>query len=74
MSVERRRMEQALRRLLDRYPDPMLHRWVMETVGALQARLKAIVDPGERDQAQRAALILIKTTLQNWSEKPPVRH
>lgn len=74
MSFERRRMEQALRRLLDRYPDPMLHRWVTETIGALQARLKAIADPRERDEAQRAGLILIKATLQNWSEKPPVRH
>lgn len=45
-----------------------------ETVGAFEKRLSAIVDPRERDHAQQAALILIKTTLQKWSENPPVRH
>jgi hypothetical protein len=74
MSIERRRMENALRSLLDNYPDPALHRWVDETVRAFEKRLSAIVDPRERDHAQQAALILIKTTLQKWSENPPVRH
>lgn len=74
MSIERRRMESALRSLLDSYPDPALHRWVNETVTAFEKRLSSIVDPRERDHAQQAALILIKTTLQKWSENPPVRH
>lgn len=74
MSIERRRMENALRSLLDNYPDPALHLWVDETVRAFEKRLSAIVDPRERDDAQQAALILIKTTLQKWSENPPVRH
>jgi len=74
MSLERRRMEIAIRSLLDKYPDPALHSWVAQTVRAFETRLKAIVDPRERDQAQQAALILIKTTLQTWSEKPPIRH
>ena len=74
MSIERRRMESAIRSLLDNYPDPALHRWVDETVRAFERRLSAIVDPRERDHAPQAALILIKTTLQKWSEKPPVRH
>lgn len=67
-------MESALRSLLDSYPDPALHRWVNETVTAFEKRLSAIVDPRERDDAHRAALILIKTTLQKWSENPPLRH
>ncbi|MDH4440265.1 MAG: hypothetical protein QE284_07745 [Rhizobium sp.] len=74
MSIERRRMESALRSLLDNYPDPALHLWVDQTVRAFEKRLSAIVDPRERDHAQQAALILIKTTLQKWSENPPVRH
>lgn len=74
MSLERRRMETAIRSLLDNHPDPALHRWVVDTVNAFETRLKAIVDPRERDEAQRAALVLIKTTLQQWSEKPPLRH
>lgn len=74
MSIERRRMESAIRSLLDNYPDPALHRWVDDTVRAFEKRLSAIVDPRERDHAQQAALILIKTTLQKWSEKPPLRH
>ncbi|MGF0536856.1 hypothetical protein ACQQ2Q_02600 [Agrobacterium sp. ES01] len=74
MSAERRRMESAIRSLLDNYPDPALHNWVVKTVGAFEERLSAIVDPRERDQVQQAALILIKSTLQQWSEKPPVRH
>ena len=74
MSMERRRMETAIRSLLDNYPDPALHRWIDQTVRAFEERLHAIVDPNERDQAQRAALILIKTTLQKWAEKPPLRH
>ncbi|QLF69580.1 hypothetical protein FE840_008505 [Peteryoungia desertarenae] len=74
MSIERRRMENAIRSLLDNYPDPALHRWVSETVRAFDKRLSAIVDPRERDHAQQAALVLIKTTLQKWSENPPVRH
>jgi len=74
MSIERRRMENALRSLLDNYPDPALHRWVDDTVRAFEKRLSAIVDLRERDHAQQAALILIKTTLQKWSENPPVRH
>jgi len=74
MSIERRRMESALRSLLDSYPDPALHRWVDQTVQAFERRLSNIVDPRERDHAHQAALILIKTTLQNWSENPPVRH
>jgi hypothetical protein len=52
MSIERRRMEYALRSLLDNYPDPALHHWVHETVGAFEKRLSAIVDPRERDHAQ----------------------
>lgn len=74
MSAQRRRMETAIRSLLDNYPDPALHCWVVETVQAFESRLKAIVDPRERDEAQRAALVLIKTTLQKWSENPPLRH
>lgn len=74
MSIERRRMESALRSLLDSYPDPALHSWVDETVRAFERRLSNIVDPRERDHAQQAALVLIKTTLQQWSQHPPVRH
>ncbi|MHA7970236.1 hypothetical protein [Rhizobium terricola] len=74
MSIERRRMESALRSLLDSHPDPALHRWVDQTVQAFEKRLSNIVDPRERDHAQRAALVLIKTTLQQWAENPPVRH
>ncbi|WP_147179072.1 MULTISPECIES: hypothetical protein [Alphaproteobacteria] len=74
MSIERRRMESALRSLLDSYPDPALHSWVNETVRAFDKRLSNIVDPRERDHAHRAALMLIKTTLQQWSQNPPVRH
>ncbi len=74
MSLERRRMEHAIRSLLDKYPDPQLHQWVMDTVRAFETRLKPIVDPRERDEAQRAALVLIKSTLQQWSERPPLRH
>lgn len=74
MSVQRRRMETAIRTLLDNHPDPALHRWVSETVHAFESRLKAIVDPHERDEAQRAALVLIKMTLQKWSENPPLKH
>lgn len=74
MSLERRRMETALQSLLDNHPDPALHVWVSETIRAFETRLKAIVDPRERDEAQRAALVLIKATLQQWSENPPLRH
>ncbi|NKN35396.1 hypothetical protein HFC70_03410 [Agrobacterium sp. a22-2] len=74
MSNERRRMESALRTLLDSYPDPALHRWVSQTVDAFAARLSGIADPRERDHAFQAALILIKTTLQQWSKNPPVFH
>lgn len=74
MSSETWRMEKAIRSLIDKYPDPALHRWVDETIKAFEWRLSAIVDPRERDQAYQAALMLIKTTLQKWSETPPVRH
>ena len=67
-------MESALRSLLDSYSDPALHRWVDETVRAFEKRLSNIIDPRERDHAQQAALVLIKTTLQQWSQNPPVRH
>ena len=67
-------MESALRSLLDSYPDPALHRWGDETVRAFETRLSNIMDPRERDHAQQAALVLIKTTLQQWSQNPPVRH
>lgn len=74
MSFERLRMERAIRTLLENYPDPALHSWVDETVRAFRQRLSGIEDPAERNQAGMAALILIKTTLQQWSANPPVRH
>lgn len=74
MSLEVRKMEGALAALLQNYPDPALHQWVMQTIHAFRDRLEHIVDPEERIQAQKAALILIKETLRQWSENPPVRH
>lgn len=71
---ENRRMESAIRALLDRHSDPALHRWVRETVRAFETRLMGIVEPQERDQARHAALLLIKTTLQEWSRNPVVQH
>ena len=60
------KMENALKALLHNYPDPALHSWVMDTVRAFRSRLEHIADPRERDEAQQAALILIKETLQQW--------
>ncbi|MBP1850171.1 hypothetical protein [Rhizobium halophytocola] len=74
MSPQRKRMENAIRSLLDSHPDPALHRWVVDTVAAFDLRLKGIADPRERDQARQAALVFIKATLQNWSENPPLKH
>ncbi len=74
MAGERARMETAIRLLLDSNPDEALHRWVGETLHAFKLRLSGIDDPVERDQAGMAALMLIKTTLQQWSTHPPVRH
>lgn len=74
MSLEVRKMEGALQALLQNYPDPALHQWVMQTVDAFRKRLEHISDPHERAQAQQAALILIKETLQQSSKNPPVRH
>ncbi len=74
MSPETARMEGALQALLQNYPDPALHRWVMDTVRAFRDRLQHIVDPLEKEQAQQAALILIKETLQQCRSTPPVRH
>ncbi|WP_234893448.1 hypothetical protein [Agrobacterium vitis] len=74
LAMENRRIESAIRSLLDRHSDPALHRWVRETVGAFEARLAGIVDPHERDQARHAALVLIRTTLQEWSRNPVSQH
>ncbi|WP_321383979.1 hypothetical protein [Rhizobium sp.] len=74
MSLERRRMESTIRALLDKNTDPNLHRWVRETVRAFETRLMGIIDPHERDQARHAALVLIKTTLQEWSRHPVMQH
>lgn len=74
MTAETRRLEMALQALLEHYPDPTLRTWVLSTARAFQSRLRHIVDPAERDQAQRAALVLIRETLREWSRKPPVRH
>ncbi|MBD3752531.1 MAG: hypothetical protein IE935_08915 [Micrococcales bacterium] len=59
-----------LRRPVDSDVEKRFH----ETVRAFERRLSNIVDPRERDHAQQAALVLIKTTLQQWSQNPPVRH
>lgn len=72
--IESQGMDHALRSLLERNGDPALHRWVHETVRAFEGRLVGIIDPRERDQARQAALILIRTTLAQWSEKPAHLH
>ncbi|WP_245297239.1 hypothetical protein [Rhizobium oryziradicis] len=74
MMIENRRMESTIRALLDKHTDPHLHRWVRETVRSFESRLAGIVDPAERDQARYAALMLIKTTLQEWSRNPVMQH
>ncbi len=63
-------MEGALQALLQNYPDPACiagHGYRP----AFRDRLQHIVDPLEKEQAQQAALILIKETLQQWSKHPP---
>ncbi|MDQ0454369.1 hypothetical protein [Rhizobium paknamense] len=71
--AEQRRMESTIRTLLENHPDPALHRWLRETIRTFELRLAGIVDPAEREQARHAALLLIKTTLTEWSRNPPVR-
>ncbi|TWD48274.1 hypothetical protein [Allorhizobium terrae] len=74
LMIENRRMESTIRALLDKHTDPNLHRWVRETVRSFETRLTGIIDPIERDQARHAALVLIKTTLQEWSRNPVMQH
>ncbi|MGG7517217.1 hypothetical protein ACQ3G6_04935 [Allorhizobium undicola] len=72
--TEQRRMESTIRALLENHPDPALHGWLRETIRSFENRLSGIIDPRERQQARDAALVLIKTTLQEWSRNPPVQH
>ncbi|MCM2291846.1 hypothetical protein NAC44_05835 [Allorhizobium sp. BGMRC 0089] len=69
-SVETRTMESAIRAMLDHHSDPALHQWVRGTMRAFETRLAGIEDPQEREEARRAAMVLIKTTLQEWSRGP----
>ena len=74
MTVQRQRMEEAIRALLASHPDPALHSWVRETAAAFDVRLRAIQDPAERDEARQAALVFINITLKSWSQNPPLQH
>lgn len=74
MAAEQRKLEKTLKGLLERYDDPMLQDWVLKTIRAFENRLRHIVDPREREEAQRAALTLISETLRHWADKPPMRH
>lgn len=49
-----------------------LKRWVNSTMAGFERKFAAIADPHERAQARTAALMFIRSSLEEWSRKPPL--